>query len=230
MAKPAKEWGGVSKGITIFLPSVESTGIMRVLRSEGYQTTVAADGKYDAVLFTGWGPISPILYGESPIFGNNKPLPNYLKDRREWRILRKIPRHIPKIGIGRGAHLLNAYNGGSSLQDVSGHCHETGGRYTHQVKLWTGDIFEVVSDHFQMMVPAEDAFVLGNAQKSYYKKSDQFDKKYTREERLANWDDPELIHYWYTNSFCFEPDPVVDKETEAFFGLMLHEFFQGRME
>lgn len=214
----------------IFLPTSDSGGLWKILKDDGYEITLKETDDYDVVLFAGTSPISPMYYGEAPIFNDSMLQPNFIRDRREWRILRKLPRGMPKIGIGRGAHLLNAFNGGSSLQNVSGHAKIHTG--VHKIFLPAyQDTVEVQSEHFQLMVPGDGANVLANAQKSHLKISYGYHRGYTREERLGIWDDAEIVHYWYNSSLCFEPLPYAGHvETEALFLLMTEQLIEGKLE
>lgn len=217
---------------TILLATSDSSKLWNMLKEDGYNLTLRESDHFDAVIFSGIAPISPMYYGEPPCFGLHSMQPSFTRDRREWRLLHKLPRSVPKIGLGRGAHLLNAFCGGNSLQDVSGHAGIQSG--THKILFPAmNETVEVASNHFQMMVPALDATVLAYAQKSYFKKSHMFQRIYKRDERNETWDDAEVILYWYNNCLCFEPlayETTPWCETEALFLMMLEQFIAGSLE
>ncbi len=213
----------------ILLAHSDSGRLWSMLRNEGYRVTIRPDSHFDAVLFSGEGPVSPLLYGEPSMIATNRPQPNYLRDRNEWRLLRRLPRDIPKIGVGRGAHLLNAFNGGYSLQDVTGHTGIKSG--IHKIHLYNGDYFEVSSNHFQLMVAGDGAHELAWAQKSFFKASHQFRRIYTKDEREQKWDDLEMCYYQHNNSFCYEPIPYgYHEDTEALFLMMMDDFINGTFD
>lgn len=217
------------KKIRILLSHSPSGRLVDLLKADGYDVTLNVTDNFDIVLFAGMLPISPLLYGEPNLIPAYKAQPNFLWDRREWRMLHRLPRRVPKVGVGRGAHLLNAFNGGHSLQDVTGHAGIKEG--SHKTLLWSGDHYELSSNHQQMMVPSDGATELAWAQKAYLKESHEFKRIYTREERLKEWDDVEMCHYWYTNSLCFEPIPYgFHKDTTDLFLYALDEFVQGNFD
>jgi gamma-glutamyl-gamma-aminobutyrate hydrolase PuuD len=109
----------------------------------------------------------------------------------------------PKIGIGRGAHLLNMYNGGSSWQSVDNHL-----LGTHRVtNLITGNVLFVTSEHWQVMRPTSSADILCVADVGKTYKDDQ--QEYTTAANAKAYD-IEACFYSMTNSLCFQPSPDRD--------------------
>lgn len=117
--------------------------------------------------------------------------------------------NIFKIGVGRGAHLLNCLSGGKSIQHATNHY----GRGAHILKYnINGEGYneiEVPSNHTQLMVSGPKGFAYGWANEAYYKKGQDFLRRYAnKEERAKADDDEEIIFYDDTNSLCIEFDPT----------------------
>lgn len=163
-------------------------------------------GGYDGIVFTGGGDISPYLYGQGM---HPSTSPDYARDLRELSILRRIPTTMPKIGICRGAQLLNVLNGGSLVQDLDNH------RSSHMARdLWGGNKeIRVSSMHHQMIVPHDDAWVMMTAGVSTRHSTYNSTIMHEKNEDL----DIEACFYPATNSYCFQGHPEYTKESEDVF-------------
>lgn len=169
----------------------------------------------DIFVFTGGEDIYPGLYGEKVL-----PVTHYntARDRMEVEAYHAMPKDKPKLGICRGAQLLNVMNGGKMWQHVS---HHNGG--THQVEVSVPHLFKdkkYISNsiHHQQMIPTVGAVVLAAAYESDHK------LKANKEMKGSFFMDPEVVWYPETKSFCFQAHPEFGHvEThEAFFTFLEH--------
>lgn len=189
-------------------------GVEKMFKKRGYYIEDNEETA-DAVVFTGGCDVYPYLYGERPC--GEPGLYNFKRDLMEVRLFKTLPPSLPKIGICRGAQLFNVLCGGSLYQDCDGHL--TG---HHDVKdLVSGEIFKLNTIHHQMMIPAENAFLIACAREAKEKIRESEHITYTSVAREA-WDDPEVIYYQNFNCLCYQGHPELDKEEgqEYFFGLV----------
>lgn len=124
----------------------------------------------DVVIFSGGPDISPKLYGEAAIPGTNFVAERDVNDVWAYHWSKdKI-----KLGICRGAQLLNVMSGGRLWQDVDGHRtdHLVEARIPNvaelnkpaKVEAWaTSKTFLVTSTHHQMMRMGPEAVLLGHS-------------------------------------------------------------------
>lgn len=155
----------------------------------------------EGVILTGGEDITPFLYGERPTHARGM---NLDRDLREVSFIKTLKMDMPKIGICRGAQLLNVLSGGRLLQHVDGHAIH--GR--HDMRLEdTGEIVWTNSLHHQEMVPPSDAVIIAKANVAPVK----FDKTtkitYNRSTRKDTWDDIEIVYIPSSNSYCFQGHP-----------------------
>lgn len=202
---PVNEW-------RVFLPFRDNDVVSMFTRRGA--SIVGAPAMANIVVFTGGADICPLLYGELPIPGTNM---NLTRDREEVRLFKALHPDMPKIGICRGAQLLNVMCGGSLWQDVDNHAKGT----THHVyDSWYGIAdLHVTSTHHQMMRPKRSiAYEFLSARMSTLKKN-QEGKEYN--ENAPNeeyYEDPEGVYYSNFNSVCFQPHPEYGhKQTEDYF-------------
>jgi gamma-glutamyl-gamma-aminobutyrate hydrolase PuuD len=185
----------------------------------------------DVVVFTGGADICPFLYGEKPLIEQSgRIVTRYDVDRdlEELKLYRKIPWDIPKIGICRGAQLLNVLAGGGLWQDVN---HHAGG--THEIRYYTTTdrkqytTLPVSSTHHQMMIPMDSADVIAAANESTLKRADGLERRTVNDE----WDDAEIIYNWTNNSMCFQPHPEYGPNPckELFF-MLINKFFFSKQD
>ena len=84
--------------------------------------------KYDGVVVTGGHDIDPVLYAAEP-----EVQPKYDSERDALEIAvidDALTRHLPLLGICRGAQLLNARRGGNLFQELKSHRKMTSNRWT----------------------------------------------------------------------------------------------------
>ena len=84
--------------------------------------------KYDGVVVTGGHDIDPVLYAAEP-----EVQPKYDSERDALEIAvidDALARHLPLLGICRGAQLLNARRGGNLFQELKSHRKMTSNRWT----------------------------------------------------------------------------------------------------
>lgn len=164
------------------------------------------------ICFTGGGDLSPIFYGEEEVDCRGS---DFSRDYEEFEIFNKNL-EIPKVGICRGAQVLNVFSGGKLWQDVDNHHGE------HEaIDLLTNQPVMVSSTHHQMMRPARDAEVIcvTNRSTRYLHDGDDPPPEF----------DPEVLWYYGTRSLCFQPHPEYGGKKnhcrEYFFDLL--EYFYG---
>ena len=149
----------------------------------------------DIVCFTGGQDINPRLYNEQPHRST------YWSDKRDEYELAAFKETSPeqlKVGICRGAQLLNVLNGGTLWQDVDRHTS------THTATdVLTGKTHLVSSLHHQMMVPTKDAEIITVASEStrYSDENGDFSP--------VLWDCLDIEALWYgkTNSLLVQYHP-----------------------
>lgn len=174
---------------------------------------IGSNVKYDMVVFVDGPPVSPIFYGEAKLATMKCDL---ARDRYESQVFRQLKTKIPKLGIGRGAHLLNIMNGGSAWQFVSNHIgpHKT-------TCLLTGNESMISSNHSQLMLPRDDADLICVADVARTFQSDSIE---LRRESMKDAIDVEVCYYDHTNSLCFQPDAQHGHEgTITYLETLMHE-------
>ncbi len=167
---------------------------------------------YDIMAFTGGEDIDPALYGEKPIRGTY-----FTKSRDELEINAYLtaPDHVIKVGICRGAQLLNVLSGGKLWQNVNNH--STG---HHATDTRTGLNHFVSSVHHQVMKAGPGAEILAVAQRA---------TSLANEKTLLTSAEPahiEIEAVWYpkTKSLCFQGHPEFGPKTcEDYFLSLLME-------
>lgn len=179
------------------------------LKDLGFETTDAFEHA-EYAMFTGGGDVSPELYGE--VKGASHGI-NVGRDADELDYFTWcLELNIPMIGICRGAQLLTVANGGSLIQDVSGH------RAPHEATTINGKDIVVTSTHHQMMYPqknlqeGEDFIVLAwskNRLSTYYSGSNKQVFK-----PVEGFVEPEMVWYPKSKSLAiqFHPEHAIFKE------------------
>lgn len=177
----------------------------------------------DVVVWIGGDDIDPALYGEKPI---DKTHTHLDRDIGEIAIYRQNPLK-KKIGICRGAQLLNVLGGGKMYQDCDGH---NGGSTGHMmVDTRDNSLHRVSSLHHQMMVPAVTAEVIGMAGRSTYYRTDSITTRLTDpkpdKRDPKGWDEPEIVWYPQTTSLCYQGHPEIGSESERiYFWSLVRDF------
>ena len=123
-------------------------------RHFGFDYCTWADPRADVFHFTGGADIGPGLYSHQPIPGTHSSSDRDAKELAAFVEAKRLG--IPMTGFCRGAQLLCSLTGGTLYQDVDNHA----GR-SHPIRdIESGNVFNVLSVHHQVMNPAKDARVL----------------------------------------------------------------------
>lgn len=178
----------------------------------------------DMVVFTGGADICPFLYGERPIkVQGTETTFDANRDMREISLFKRLPYNTAKIGICRGAQLLNVLSGGSMWQHVDNHT----SNHTIEIEFGSNNtkLVNVSSTHHQMMKAGTEGAVIGWATSHSKNKWDGRQHFQSKDDTI----DPEIVYYWSTHSLCFQPHPEYGPEdcTMAFFKLV-EDYFQMR--
>jgi carbamoylphosphate synthase small subunit len=184
-----------------------------MLIDAGHEIVFIRD-KAQVFLFPGGPDILPVLYGEKPLKKSSYCLD---RDLVEVALFRQIPRNMPKIGICRGAQLLNVMCGGSLYQHVNGHQAGNHGLWDARSKK----VFEVTSTHHQMMIPPAHARILGWAAEATSKETEHSTTMTGADDVLA-YDDPEVVWFKDEHCLCYQPHPEYGCKTDRdyFFDLL----------
>lgn len=193
-----------------FLLSHDDKDIRRMVVRRGHKVVLTPDSDYDIAVFPGGPDLAPMYYGESmlPCTGVN-----WKRDLTEVQFYRSLSKDRMKLGICRGAQLLNVMSGGRMWQHVNNHVDETG--KGHLIRLWqTNETLRVNSRHHQMMIPASDGWVIASAKEATYFENETMGV-YEREVTAGSeWLDPEVIYYSDTHSLCWQAHPE-DQDQEG---------------
>jgi gamma-glutamyl-gamma-aminobutyrate hydrolase PuuD len=174
------------------------TGTMTAfMRQLGYHQVEPKDFENaDIIVFNGGADIGSSIYGEKPI-DYRSPFEPSKRDQTEIDIFKLSPSQL-KVGICRGAQLLNCLNGGTLWQDVNQHHHD------HMMTiLASNEQMVTTSTHHQMMRPnLKTAKILATANLSTLKVSslDKFQNQIPE-------DDIEIVYYPDTYSLCIQGHP-----------------------
>ena len=172
----------------------------------------------DVVHFPGGPDVNPGLYNETAL-PRTKISPD--ADRRDITAYRNCNTHQVKIGVARGAHLLNVLSGGALWQHADGHekAHEIYDA-TFSDRTLTDhkkDKILVTSNHHQLMIPTKDAEILG-----FSIGVTKAGSLSSAKPRQYSGYDPEVVWYESTKSLCFQPNPEYKNHkqcTDYFFDL-----------
>lgn len=155
------------------------------------------------LVFNGGADIGTEIYDENPISG----VPNKMSKRDYGEIAVfnafKDPR-ILKVGICRGAQLLNCLNGGTLWQDVNNH------QSDHAIIIRrSGTSIPATSTHHQMMRPNyKTAEIIATADRSTRKRTDLLEWKAGGPVFFEDdHKDAEIVYYADTNSLCIQGHP-----------------------
>lgn len=188
----------------IFLLTTRYGTLEGYIKSKGGIVTFDDSNAYDVAVFPPGENVSPFLYGEVKMKGV---VPNFIRDMKENRLFRNMPQSKPKIGIGRGAHLLCVLSGGSLFQKCDGH------KSPHQVcDFMTGNVMEVTSLHDQIMILPDDGAMLCAARAASKRECPFFTEHVdlATMELHDGWNDTEVAWIDSSNSLCFQPRPDFD--------------------
>lgn len=153
------------------------TGIADITFSMKTEDFLRNPKRFSMVLFTGGEDVSPQFYGDTSPQGYCSY--SYRRDVEEREVfLSAAENNIPMVGICRGVQFLNVMSGGRMMHDISNH---GGTIHRFQSPLLSVPI-AVNSYHHQMVIPSEDAMVIGttvkNLSKRYIGRNDE-EEKYT---------------------------------------------------
>lgn len=204
MSKPKDKESGKTNIIRRYRVYVVGGGYeyIRMLFNLGYDGAKGLEDA-DVVLFTGGEDVNPELYGEVCMAKTNF---SRYRDEREKAIYdTALDLGLPMVGICRGGQFLNVMNGGRMWQHVTNHAG------SHLMRIETPPFngnrrrtIEVTSTHHQMMIPTEDAIIIGTANEALEKNSPALSKI-----GKGGDDEPdiEVVFYQDTNCLCFQPHP-----------------------
>ena len=172
----------------------------------------------DLVCFTGGSDVDPALYGEAR---HSSSMVNTLRDVADKvRYDEALSLGIPMVGICRGGQFLNVMCGGSMWQDVDkhaiGHLHSV-------LDVSTGESYDCTSTHHQMMLPTDEATIIGTADEST--KRLRMDGNTSLVIQRVKGEDIEVVGYPAQNVLCFQPHPEM---TEV--GASCREYFFKLLE
>jgi gamma-glutamyl-gamma-aminobutyrate hydrolase PuuD len=181
-----------------------------VLRMFVWNNFVVVDKPEEAeyICFPGGQDISTELYGEENTHSQD---PYARLDNYEVEMFHKFPEK-KKLGICRGAQLLNVLSGGKLWQDCDNH------ESDHYIKDHLHGVrLKATSLHHQMMRIGEHGILLATADEATIVQGggEKIVKKY------KHFDDVEACWYPHTKSLCFQPHPELG-HPEYFFNLIRH--------
>lgn len=177
-----------------------SGSMTQLLQHEGWESIYHESA--DIIVFNGGADIGTEIYGEEPVYGG---IP-YLKSKRDrheieiWDKYKASPKL--KLGICRGAQLLNCLNGGTLWQDVNNH-----GRTHAMTVLATGEKFRATSTHHQMMRPSKNAIIIATANEATRKTAQGATYPNGIRPFLDDHKDAEIVYYSDTHSLCIQGHP-----------------------
>ncbi len=156
----------------------------------------------DLVIFSGDSLVHPFMVGERVVDDDVSGY-DIRKDRIEVKMFKALDPNIKKLGINRGAVLLNNLCGGNMFQKVDGHNTAVAHRIHTMLKDWERKSFFVVGRHTQAMIPHELGEVLAWANESTYRETETL--KYTE---AVDRRDTEVVYYWHNNTMCIQYEPT----------------------
>lgn len=190
------------KGNVIVCAGAEALQLSNIFADYGYAAYVeglddTTGITFDFMLLPGNAmDLNPKLYNQQPReltqFHNEM-------DVREIAFYHRY-KQLKKLGVCRGAQLLNVLNGGSMWQHVNGH---SSGK--HVIEDIRGRSRMVSTVHHQMMRPGEKACIIAWTRKATMKEDD----KLTRTTPVPE-EDPEVILYPEDRALCYQPHPEWD--------------------
>jgi gamma-glutamyl-gamma-aminobutyrate hydrolase PuuD len=194
----------------MFMPRWDAQLVKSLTERDFKVVGVGSTEPYDVLCLTDGPPVSPLYYGQRRIAELKCDL---LRDMEETRLLRSMGAAKPKVGFGRGAHMLNIFNGGSAWQVTSGmHLGPT----LHKAVSWvTGTSQYITTNHVQVMVPHDSADILAVATNPSTKY--QSDKATYTLKEMVEAIDVESCYYPHSNSLCFQPTDLSHAATMNLF-------------
>lgn len=193
--------------------------VQQLFRDRGYEIIYTNNMKRvpNLMCLTGGMDINPCLYGEEPLIRTHV---HPARDKEDLNAIKRFP-NVPKIGICRGAQLLNVLAGGGLWQHVTNHAED---HFVIDLLFTKGERIWCTSSHHQMMRPAPSGIILGisSTKRSEVYLSSNSNLKPPKVE-------PEVIWYESTNSLCFQPHPEYTrgkgKECKEYFFKLIDYFY-----
>lgn len=195
-------------------------GVQQEFREYGYDVffdrDYSADPKRvleetDFICFMGGTDISPKLYGQQRLSITQNP--DTRRDTHEIALYHLF-KEKNKLGICRGAQLLNVLQGGSMFQHVDKHCDGN-----HLVVDNSGSYHQVCSVHHQLIKPSAGAELVSWAVESTYRIDDAG-------EYPSDGVDPEVLFHEKDKALMFQAHPEFGPPncTNYFFNLIEQRF------
>lgn len=191
--------------------------VSELIKRRGHTVVGAFQDKFDGLVIPGGADISTSLYGDEKL---GQTWSNFKNDAPEIFKIRAMPKRFPKIGICRGAQMLNAINGGKMWQHVDNH-----GR-AHEMQLGTGEIIMTTSVHHQMMIPGPNVAMLATSREADKKHKYGVYERSVATKPGRDFDEPEMMYYPQTNSYCVQGHPEYCLGGEAAFVPFVLEFWK----
>lgn len=190
----------------------DSTAVKGMFKARGFEIVESNNPKdFEIAVLTGGADICPFLYGEREIVGTSYD-PD--RDMAEVAFLKSLPSMMPKLGICRGGQLMNVIIGnGRMIQDTDKH--RAGKHNVVFDGFRQGDVqrnFLINSYHHQLMIPGEDATVVGRSYESTLRKTPKGVTKISRPS--TDEYDAEIIYYWQGNALCFQAHPEYEGDKD----------------
>lgn len=185
----------------------EGQGVSSFLKRQWWKPTIALEA--NIICFNGGADIATEIYGEHPAL-RGVPLRKSYRDDYEVKMFKHFGADTSKLklGICRGAQLLNCLNGGTLWQDVDGH----GSNHTMTV-VETGHVMRVTSTHHQMMRPNyKTAVIIGVSDQATYKIAEG--ASFPENSYPDDHKDAEIVYYPDTNSLCIQGHPEYEPTSE----------------
>jgi putative glutamine amidotransferase len=201
------------KGAVYLQGSCFYQGAVRLWENAGYELVRDIESS-DIVCWLGGADINPAIYGERPAGASYF---SSEQDAEDIAAVKKAGNRF-KVGICRGAQLLNCYpNGGSLWQHIDRH-----GGHHKVTDVLTEAEYEVNSIHHQQMLPTDDGEILAFANEATYKKREG------REWRRGDSTDPDIEAVWYekTKSLLVQWHPEVGgADSVSYFNNLMERYY-----
>lgn len=162
---------------------------IQMFQAKGFNTIPEESSEsFDALVFLGGTDVCPSVYGDKRHPKTDHP--DKARDAKEVGAYKKYedPK-ILKIGICRGAQLLNVLNGGRMVQHIEPRLSGVVSMHSPTDTEGSFNPVKCLVDHHQGMIANPSALLIG----------------WLGEERYQGYD--YSFYYPETNSFCFQPHP-----------------------
>jgi putative glutamine amidotransferase len=156
----------------------------------------------DVIVWNGGADIGTEIYGEKSVMCGVPERQSY-RDQMEIGMFEDFKNSGKlKLGICRGAQLLNCLNGGKLYQDVNNHTN------SHlMLDVRTGEEIQITSTHHQQMRAGQDATIIGIANDSTRKTSEEGTVTHAQAPSIKDGKDLEIVWYPDTQTLCIQGHP-----------------------